>query len=139
MGYVAGDTVLTPEALTALQALIPQVDLAPGPGGARITPVGDLIGICLAHLPTALGVRVARAALISLEPSSQLVAHTDPALPGPRVHIPLLTNPGCWSFLAGVWSQLLLGYPYVMDPTEVHGAVNWGTTRRVHLILDLHG
>jgi hypothetical protein len=103
------------------------VDLAPGPGGSRITPIG----------PVAVGRRHGRGAYVSLEPSSQLVAHCDPPIVGVRVHLPLVVNPGCWAFHLGVWQRLDVGRVYLMDPTKPHGAVNWGTTRRLHLMVDL--
>lgn len=107
-------------------ALSSAVDLAPGPGGSRITPCG----------PIAWGGSVAKGAFVALYPSSQLVAHVDPPIPGRRFHIPLVVNDGCWVFHCGVWQQLDGGRIYQMDPTELHGAVNWGTERRLHLMID---
>ncbi len=103
------------------------VDLAPGPGGSRITPCGTVT----------LEDRVCRAAMVALYPSSQLVAHTDPPIAGRRFHIPLVVNDGCWVFHDGTWQQLQVGRVYQMDPTQVHGAVNWGTERRLHLMVDV--
>lgn len=97
-------------------------DLAPGPGGSRIVPLGRS------------GVRV-----VALYPSSQLVAHRDPPIVGTRYHIPLVLNPGCWVLHGGTWQQLELGRVYAMDPTQEHGAVNWGAERRLHLIWDCEG
>jgi len=45
-------------------------------------------------------------------------------------------NDGCWSFHDGVWQQLDVGLAYEMDPTIVHGAVNWGASTRLHLMID---
>ena len=53
-----------------------------------------------------------------------------------RYHIPLQINPGCWVFSDCVWQQLELGVVYEMDPTKPHGAVNWGDTVRLHLLID---
>lgn len=109
------------------QALIASVDLAPGPGGSRITPCGH---VRIPHVCRGTG------ALVALYPSSQLVAHCDPPIAGTRYHLPLVTNEGCWVFHRGVWQQLQVGRVYMMDPTAEHGAVNWGTERRVHLMVD---
>lgn len=129
---------LAPGQVEALQALLPQLDLAPGPGGSRITPLATLTDAALAIIGTAWGAGEHVAAII-LYPSSQLVAHVDPPLPAPRLHLPLAVNPGCWSFSDGVWQQLEVGGVYRMNPAVVHGAVNWGPTPRIHLMLDLHG
>lgn len=75
--------------------------------------------------------------LVGLHPSQQIVAHTDPAIAGLRYHIPLQTNPGCWAFSGGEWQQLGEGLIYQMDPTVLHGAVNWGTEVRLHLMIDV--
>lgn len=129
---------LTPGQVEALQALLPKLDLAPGPGGSRITPLASFTDDALAIIGTGWGA-VEHAAAVILYPSSQLVAHTDPPLPAPRLHLPLVVNPGCWSFSDGHWQQLAVGEVYRMDPSVVHGAVNWGATPRIHLMLDLHG
>ena len=82
-------------------------------------------------------VHVLQTRLVGLLPSQQIVAHTDPPIAGVRYHLPLQTNPGCWSFSAGVWQQLEVGKVYQVDPSEVHGAVNWGTEVRLHLMIDV--
>jgi hypothetical protein len=74
--------------------------------------------------------------LVGLWPSQQIVSHQDEAIAGVRHHLPLQTNPGCWSFHAGTWQQLEVGRIYQMDPTKPHGAVNWGSEIRLHLIID---
>jgi hypothetical protein len=75
---------------------------------------------------------------VSLLPSQQIVAHRDPPLPAGliRYHLPILTNPGCWSFSGGSWQQLAVGTIYTMAPEVDHGAVNWGSVVRVHLLVD---
>ena len=75
--------------------------------------------------------------IVGLRPSQQIVAHRDPPRPGKRYHIPIHTNPGCWTLHAACWQQLVEGGVYEMDPTEIHGAVNWGETLRVHLLIDI--
>lgn len=115
----------------------------------------DEIALILAgivdHLPTSasfivpypytprlfVGQDVRQTAIVGLLPSQQLVAHCDPPINANRYHLPLRTNPGCWSFSGGVWQQLEVGKVYRMDPTEEHGAVNWGSETRLHLMIDV--
>lgn len=75
---------------------------------------------------------------VSLLPSQQIVAHRDQPLPPGfvRYHLPIQTNPGCWSFSGGSWQQLQRGTIYTMTPEVEHGAVNWGSEVRVHLLVD---
>ena len=75
--------------------------------------------------------------IVSLRPSGQIVAHRDQPIAGTRYHIPLQSNEGCWVFHSGVWRQLKVGQVYEMDPSEPHGAVNWGSSMRLHLMLDV--
>jgi hypothetical protein len=135
--YIALDDACTTDQLEALRDLVRQVDLAPGPGGSRITPLtpaqtATALDLLARDPATVLDVRA-----IALYPSSQLVAHCDPPIPGTRLHLPLVTNPGCWSFSEGLWRQPTVGVFYAMDPSLIHGAVNWGATTRIHLMLDL--
>lgn len=117
-------------------ALSRRVDLAPGPGGARISPV-VLIGDSVCEWLHATWPRWLRVQMIALYPSSQLVAHCDAPIDATRYHIPLVVNPGCWVFHDGTWQQLEVGTVYQMDPTRTHGAVNWGAEVRLHLIVDV--
>ena len=75
--------------------------------------------------------------IVGLLPSQQIVAHADPPIAGMRYHLPIQTTLGCWTWHAGVWQQLQERVIYRMDPTEIHGAVNWGETLRVHLLIDV--
>jgi hypothetical protein len=84
-------------------------------------------------------VHVLATKLVGLLPSQQIAAHADAPIQGVRYHIPLQVNDGCWSFHDGVWQQLKLGVVYQMDPTKPHGAVNWGETIRLHLMIDVEG
>lgn len=77
-----------------------------------------------------------RCEVVGLWPSQQIVSHQDAPITGKRYHLPLQTNPGCWSFHDGDWQQLHEGRIYQMDPTKSHGAVNWGSEIRLHLIID---
>lgn len=79
--------------------------------------------------------------VVSLLPSQQIVAHRDPALPPGviRYHVPLQTNEHCWSMHEGEWQQLEVGGIYTMTPEGWHGAVNWGSVVRLHLLVDAAG
>ena len=77
-----------------------------------------------------------RSSVVSLYPSQQIVAHCDPPIQGVRHHIPLDLNDGCWVYHDSTWQKLEVGRVYQMDPTKPHGAVNWGATTRLHLIID---
>lgn len=126
---------LTPEQYASLLALSARTDLSPGPGGSRINaPEPDEAN---AQWIQERWAGCYRLAFIVLYPSSQIVAHTDPPIKGIRHHVPLQLNPGCWVFHDGTWQQLAVGQDYTMDPTQVHGAVNWGPTLRLHLIVDV--
>ena len=133
--YVQQPEAVSGETLDQIRALIPTLDLAPGPGGSRITPLG--------LSPAALSCREAfhltvfdQAMIVALYPSSQLVAHCDPPIAATRLHIPVQINDGCHVFHGGQWQQLETGRSYAMDPTITHGAVNWGTETRFHLVID---
>ena len=76
--------------------------------------------------------------LVGLRPSQQIVGHRDePIEPAVRYHIPLVTNKYCYVFHGGRWQHLKTGWVYAMDPTIFHGAVNWGETLRLHLMVDV--
>ena len=125
MAYHEQPDRLTPDQVTAFLALSTRMDLSPGPGGSRMTPVD-----VSATFPGS------RSMFVALYPSAQLVAHRDPPITGTRVHYPLQVNDGCWVFHEGDWRQLEIGHGYAMDPTGLHGAVNWGSELRLHLMVD---
>lgn len=88
--------------------------------------------------------------VVSLAPSQQIVAHRDQPLANglKRFHVPFLTNKGCWVYHWGLerdpygqekWQRLEKGWVYEMDPAGLHGAVNWGETMRLHLMIDCPG
>lgn len=54
-----------------------------------------------------------------------------------RYHIVLQTNPHCWVYHDGVWQQLNRGGIYFMDPSKEHAALNFGSTIRLHLVVDV--
>jgi hypothetical protein len=123
--------------LAQLQALTARLDCAPGPGGSRCTDFTTTQAVYEPVLRDLFPGRWTRAMVVVLYPSAQLVAHRDPPIEGIRYHLPLQLNPGCWVFHAGVWRQLAEGHVYEMDPTEEHGAVNWGATTRMQLAIDV--
>ena len=126
---------LRPEELQQLQDAMLQLDLQPGPGGSRGSDAAATLRLCAPilqpYFPSPSQMRV-----FALYPSSQIVAHTDPPIEGARYHIPLQSNDGCWCLHGELWQRLKIGSIYQMDPTVVHGAVNWGTTVRLHLTID---
>lgn len=79
--------------------------------------------------------------IVALGPSQQIVAHRDQPLPKGvfRYHIPLQSNPFCWSLSDGEWQKLQTGKIYRMAPDVLHGAVNWGSETRLHLMIDCLG
>lgn len=97
----------------------------------------DLSYMLLSHELQAHFPGLSQVTIVGLLPSAQIVAHKDAPIPGRRIHIPLQTNHGCWSFSGHHWRRLQIGSGYWMDPTEVHGAVNWGETLRLHLVVDV--
>lgn len=54
-----------------------------------------------------------------------------------RYHIVLTTNPQCWVFHDGTWSQLEQNGIYLMDPSKEHASINLGETNRYHLVVDI--
>jgi hypothetical protein len=131
--YVERPEQLSTESVGVFVALSKRTDIAPGPGGSRITPIKPspdldaLVGKSGGY----------RAMFVALYPSAQIVAHEDPPIAATRVHVPLMSNTGCWVFHDGTWQQLRVGQAYQMDPERVHGAVNWGDVLRLHLVVDI--
>jgi hypothetical protein len=93
-----------------------------------------------AYVPDCLvGVHIAGTVmLVGLLPSQQIALHADAPIKGMRYHVPLQTNNDCWCFSGG-WQHLEVGKVYRMDPTQPHGAVNWGSEIRLHLMIDVEG
>lgn len=135
MAYEAAGVTVDAAQVAALVTLSQRLDLQPGPGGARIHPLGALTATAREILGETLG-PWASVYFVVLAPSRQIGGHCDPPVPSRRFHLPLIVNPGCWSFHGGVWQQLAVGGVYEMDPTIEHGAVNWGASTRLHLIVD---
>lgn len=122
---------LLPELLTALK----QIDLTRG-GASYISPREETTAI-FRPIFQDHWLQGGSFALVALLPSQQLVGHADAPISGMRYHIPLVTNSGCWSYHDGMWQQLEVGTIYRMNPAQEHGAVNWGQSTRVNLMVDL--
>jgi len=118
--------------LIALARTVPMRGAASYISHPNETPLAlkTLAGVILQHPPS-------RTSVVTLLPMQQIPAHADPPIAGTRFHLPLLVNDGCWSFSDGGWQQLLPGRVYQLDPSLVHGAVNWGSTPRLHLLVDV--
>ena len=59
-----------------------------------------------------------------------------------RIHVPLETNPGCefttWRLADGraTRTHMEAGHAWLLDHTKPHAAINAGSQRRVHLVID---
>ena len=140
--YVETDRGVSAGEVAAVIAAVRHLDLSPGPGGSRMSEPAATAAALRPVLAAVFPEPWPYATVIALSPSSQLVAHRDRGVDGKqhertRYHLPIQVNPSCWSFHAGTWQQLIVGRCYQMDPTETHGAVNWGETVRMHVIVDL--
>ena len=127
---------LTTEEVNRLIDLSDSLDLTVGGGGSRMSDFARTQELIQTEFKFHFWGKWTKATYVVLAPSAQIVAHRDPTPKGIRYHVPLLLNEGCWVFHDGDWQQLLAGTCYVMDPTKLHGAVNWGSFRRMHLIVD---
>ena len=138
--YRYTDTHLGGDWLAGARGCAARVDLQPGPGGSGMSdPTAtkaafwDHAGLAQCLPPGAW----TQVRLVGLWPSQQIPRHADAPISGQRFHVPLYLNDQCWVFSAGVWQQLREGWIYEMDPTKPHGAVNWGDTIRLHLMIDV--
>lgn len=136
--YVDLHTALDDTRLTELRARLACLDLTRG-AASYISPSAETRGAFEGALKDLFPGVWTGAGVVVLQPSQQLVAHRDPPIVGVRTHIPLVLNDQCWVFHDGAWRQLEEGHLYQMDPTDWHGAVNWGSTPRVHLMVDVVG
>jgi len=73
-----------------------------------------------------------RTRLMIVKPKSCYTLHRDF---GPRIHIPLITNPSAmFTFLKGGLFHLEIGKVYWVDTTKIHSFANFGLTDRLHII-----
>ena len=73
-----------------------------------------------------------RVRILLKEPRTTLSWHRDPE---PRLHIPIITNPGCIMVIENVAKHLPAdGSVYITNNIKYHNAFNGGEESRVHLV-----
>ena len=73
-----------------------------------------------------------RVRILLKQPRSTLSWHRDPE---PRLHIPIITNPGCIMVIENVAKHLPAnGSVYITNNLKYHNAFNGGEENRVHLV-----
>ena len=76
--------------------------------------------------------KLGRVRILLKEPRSTLSWHRDPE---PRLHIPIITNPGCLMVINNVAKHLPAdGSVWITNNTKYHNAFNGGEENRVHLV-----
>ena len=76
--------------------------------------------------------KLGRVRILLKEPRSTLSWHRDPE---PRLHIPIITNPGCIMVIENVARHLPAdGSVYITNNVKYHNAFNGGEESRVHLV-----
>ena len=76
--------------------------------------------------------KLGRVRILLKEPRSTLSWHRDPE---PRLHIPIVTNPGCMQVIENVAKHLPAdGSVWITNNTKYHNAFNGGEENRVHLV-----
>ena len=76
--------------------------------------------------------RLGRCRLLWKKPRTTLSWHRDPE---PRLHIPIITNPGCLQVIENVAKHLPAdGSVWITNNTKYHNAFNGGEENRVHLV-----
>ena len=76
--------------------------------------------------------KLGRVRLLLKEPRSTLSWHRDPE---PRLHIPIISNPGCLMVIDNVAKHMPAdGSVWVTNNTKYHNAFNGGEENRVHLV-----
>jgi len=76
--------------------------------------------------------KLGRVRILLKEPRSTLSWHRDPE---PRLHIPIITNPGCMMVIENVAKHLPAdGSVYITNNIKYHNAFNGGEENRVHLV-----
>lgn len=76
--------------------------------------------------------RLGRVRILLKEPRSTLSWHRDPE---PRLHIPIITNPGCLMVIENIAKHLPAdGSVYITNNVKYHNAFNGGEENRVHLV-----
>ena len=76
--------------------------------------------------------KLGRVRLLLKEPRSTLSWHKDPE---PRLHIPIITNPGCSMVIENVAKHLPAdGSVTITNNTKYHNFFNGGEQARIHLV-----
>ena len=76
--------------------------------------------------------KLGRVRILLKEPRSTLSWHRDPE---PRLHVPIITNPGCIMVIEEVAKHLPAdGTAWITNNTKYHNAFNGGEENRVHLV-----
>ncbi len=76
--------------------------------------------------------KLGRVRILLKEPRTTLSWHRDPE---PRLHIPIITNPGCLMVIENVAKHLPAdGSVYITNNIKYHNAFNGGEENRVHLV-----
>jgi len=76
--------------------------------------------------------KLGRVRLLLKEPRSTLSWHKDPE---PRLHIPIITNPGCSMVIENVAKHLPAdGHVTITNNTKYHNFFNGGEQARIHLV-----
>ena len=76
--------------------------------------------------------KLGRVRILLKEPRSTLSWHRDPE---PRLHIPIITNPGCLMVIENVAKHLPAdGSVYITNNVKYHNTFNGGEENRVHLV-----
>jgi hypothetical protein len=76
--------------------------------------------------------KLGRVRILLKEPRSTLSWHRDPE---PRLHIPIITNPGCLMVIENEAKHLPAnGSAYITNNIKYHNAFNGGEENRVHLV-----
>ena len=76
--------------------------------------------------------KLGRARILLKEPRSTLSWHRDPE---PRLHIPIITNPGCIMVIDNVAQHMPAdGSVWITNNTKYHNAFNGGEENRIHFV-----
>ena len=76
--------------------------------------------------------KLGRVRILLKEPRSTLSWHRDPE---PRLHVPIITNPGCLMVIENEAKHLPAdGSVYITNNIKYHNAFNGGEENRVHLV-----
>jgi len=76
--------------------------------------------------------KLGRVRILLKQPRSTLSWHRDPE---PRLHIPIITNPGCIMVIENIAKHLPAdGSVYITNNLKYHNAFNGGEENRVHLV-----